>query len=152
MLEERQDGLPSSSILSDRNFSSRTSVPPDLTGANADESASSLPPSHQRLAPSAGRTRRNKLKRAKWKENIQRRGIQLKPLKKQEASAKRLAARLARNQITIVSPFSASFLPKNRSGFAASLRIADKQPAVRLRDDLDAFREVVRSLRPVPYM
>lgn len=151
MVEEPQDGLPFSSILSDPSFSTRTSVPPDPTRANSDESASSPSLSHQQPAPSTGKARRNKLKRAKWKEKVQRREIELKSLKKREASATRLAARLARNQMTLASPFSVSSLEKNQSGFAASLRKADKEQAARLRDDLDAFREVVRSLRPVPY-
>jgi len=151
MLEEPQDRLPSGSTFLDSDLRGCTSALRDRTGAHSDGPASSPSASQQQIAPSAGKARRNKIKRGKWKEKLKQKGVDLKSRKKREALATILAARLAATQSNIASPFSASSLPKNQSGFAASLRSADKEQATRLRDDLDYFREVVRSLRPVPY-
>jgi hypothetical protein len=151
MLETPQDSLPSRSIHLDSDLRGCTSAPPDQTGAHSDGPASSPSPSQQQIAPPTGKARRNKIKREKWKEKSKCKGVEPKSRKKREASAMRLAARLAGTQSAVASPFSISSLPKNRSGFGGSQRDADKEQAARLGNDLGYFREVVRSLRPVPY-
>lgn len=153
MLVEPRDIFPSSSASLDSNLSA------GATDTTTNETASPPPStSHQESVASAGRMRRNRIKRAKWQEKIRRKEIENKSMeienkstKKRDVSATRLVRRLACNQITMVSPFSISSLPKNQSGFAASLWNADKAEAACLEEDLDYFREVVRSLRPMLY-
>lgn len=148
---EPQDGLASSSTPLSSSLRGCTPVLPDSASTNSDGLASAPSAIRLQAVPSSSKARRNKAKRAKWEEKLRLQGVENKSLKKREESASRLAARLARTQRTIASPFTVSSLPKNQSGFAGSLRSADKEEVVRLQNDLDYFREIVRSLRPVPY-
>jgi hypothetical protein len=150
MIEPR-DNQASSMALLGSNLSSCASAPPNPASVHPGRPESSPSTSHQQTAPSSGKARRAKKKRAKWKGKLESKAAEIKPSTKQEASATRLANRLARTQTTVVAPFAVSSIPKNRSGFTASLRKADKAEVIRLRNDLEHFHRAVRSLQPVPY-
>lgn len=141
----------SSVALFSSNLSSYASVPPKPKSTGSDRPEHSPSASHQQNASSSSRARRAKIKRAKCKETLQHKVVEIKPSKKQEISAARLADRLAQTKSTVATPFNVSSIPKNRSGFTASRRKADKAEIIRLRDDVEYFRETVRSLQPVPY-
>jgi hypothetical protein len=138
MIEPR-DNQASSMALLGSNLSSCASAPPNPASVHPGRPESSPSTSHQQTAPSSGKARRAKKKRAKWKGKLESKAAEIKPSTKQEASATRLANRLARTQTTVVAPFAVSSVPKNRSGFTASLRKADKAEVIRLRNDLNIF-------------
>ena len=148
---EPDDNQASSVALFGSNLSSWASIPPKPTSVVSDRPEPSPSASYQQNASSSGRARRVKRKRVKWKEKLQHKAAEIKPSKKQEASAAHLANRLARTKSTIAAPFTVSSIPKTRSGFIASLRDTDKAEVIRLRNDVEYFRETVRSLQPVPY-
>ena len=77
--------------------------------------------------------------------------IQEEPTKKQAASATRLAARLARNQITRVTPFSTASLATNRTGFGASLQHDSKAKLDHIRNDSAYRSRILKTLHPIPY-
>lgn len=102
-------------------------------------------------ASGKGKARRNKRKREKWAAKQQNKDAKRESVKKQEASATRLMARLTRTQTAIVAPISIASLQKTRTGLGGSLQKASKQEAARIRDDPDYRSRILKSLRPVPY-
>jgi hypothetical protein len=148
---EPNDHQASSVALFGSNLSSCASVPPKPKSIGSDRPEPSPSASHQRNATSSGRAQRAKIKRVKYQEKLQHKAVAIKPSKKREASAARLADRLAHTKSTVVMPFNVSSIPKNRSGFTASRRKADKAEVIRLRNDVKYLRETVMSLQPVPY-